>query len=603
MPRQDLIQHRRGSAAAWAAANPVLADGEPGFVADTNEIRYGDGVTPWSGLSAVGSEALSLASGGITVESKGAAKDFSGAADDTAFLNATITSAAAFGGTVVLSRLYNVPNGITLSESVKIRGCGGMLTVTAGSEPSAPSGLLVSSATADGLTVTAKGVVLEDFAVINTRALASPPTAGRGIFLNEADHYKLRGVMVYGFYDLLQRQDCWFGEIQSSHFYDPIRYGIYDTVTKGAWVDHADSGVINCIIAFVRRLTNADAAWRHEGGAGMRWIGNKIVGQAQPVSGAVASSAGTWVRGIDIKMADGMDTGGEFSIIGGGTSNCLVACIDVGLKGPVFNAFFGRLVVAGHVLQGFGGANTTVGIIAGGPTGGTNIRNLNISENHFSGLHGGGIHVYSCWGMTVGANSWENMAGFLVKLGGGTDTGGSNTRSINVAPQGLGEKIGAAHTNIDILRDDRNFNDTEDRTSGLIDRRYTTALSLSTVGAWETLYSIRPATTIEYHTAAGRLKLTLSGQEYPGSAFSVEQERGFYVNAAAPAIPTVSTIGTDTTIGAAPNIEVRYNITDSPGWILVQARLVSPGLGIGGEATIDLSGKSSVFAVGTSPLI
>jgi hypothetical protein len=317
----------------------------------------------------------------------------------------------------------------------------------------------------------------------------------------------------------------------------------------------------------------------------------------------VASSAGTWTRGIDIKMADGMDTGGEFSIVGGGTSNCTVACIDAGLKGPVNNAFFGRLIIAGHVLQGFGGANTTIGIIAGGPSTGTNIRNINISENHFSGLHGGGIHVYSCWGVTIGANSWENMAGFLVKLAGGTDPGGSYTRAINIAPQGLGEKIGASHTNIDILRDDRNFNDTEDRTSGLVDRRYTTAMSLGTQGVWDTLFSIRPATTTEYHTAAGRLKLTLSGQEYPGSGFSQVLERGYYVNAAAPAVPTVSTIGADNTIGTSPNIEVRFNTTDAPGWILVQARLVSPGLGIGGEATIDLSGKTSVFAVGTSPLI
>jgi hypothetical protein len=41
---------RRGTAAAWAAANPVLLDQEPGREVDTRKIKYGDGVTPWNDL-------------------------------------------------------------------------------------------------------------------------------------------------------------------------------------------------------------------------------------------------------------------------------------------------------------------------------------------------------------------------------------------------------------------------------------------------------------------------------------------------------------------------------------------------------------------------
>lgn len=54
MPRQDLIRLRRGTAAEWAAANPVLRQGEPGLETDTGIVKVGDGVTAWASLLAVG---------------------------------------------------------------------------------------------------------------------------------------------------------------------------------------------------------------------------------------------------------------------------------------------------------------------------------------------------------------------------------------------------------------------------------------------------------------------------------------------------------------------------------------------------------------------
>ena len=44
------IQIRRGTAAEWIAANPVLIIGELGFETDTNLIKAGDGTTSWSSL-------------------------------------------------------------------------------------------------------------------------------------------------------------------------------------------------------------------------------------------------------------------------------------------------------------------------------------------------------------------------------------------------------------------------------------------------------------------------------------------------------------------------------------------------------------------------
>jgi hypothetical protein len=44
------IKLRRGTAAEWSAANPLLAAGEPGFETDTGKHKIGDGVGRWSKL-------------------------------------------------------------------------------------------------------------------------------------------------------------------------------------------------------------------------------------------------------------------------------------------------------------------------------------------------------------------------------------------------------------------------------------------------------------------------------------------------------------------------------------------------------------------------
>ena len=52
------IKLRRDTAANWTSNNPILADGEPGLETDTGKIKYGNGVTAWSGLSHAGSDTL-----------------------------------------------------------------------------------------------------------------------------------------------------------------------------------------------------------------------------------------------------------------------------------------------------------------------------------------------------------------------------------------------------------------------------------------------------------------------------------------------------------------------------------------------------------------
>jgi hypothetical protein len=44
------IRIRRGTAAAWTAANPILGLGELGLETDTNQLKAGNGVTHWAAL-------------------------------------------------------------------------------------------------------------------------------------------------------------------------------------------------------------------------------------------------------------------------------------------------------------------------------------------------------------------------------------------------------------------------------------------------------------------------------------------------------------------------------------------------------------------------
>ena len=41
---------KRGTAARWAEVNPILEQGEPGFVYDENRLKIGDGIHHWNDL-------------------------------------------------------------------------------------------------------------------------------------------------------------------------------------------------------------------------------------------------------------------------------------------------------------------------------------------------------------------------------------------------------------------------------------------------------------------------------------------------------------------------------------------------------------------------
>ena len=50
------IQFKRGTAKRWEELNPILDEGQPGFVIDENRLKVGDGITPWNDLPYFGED-------------------------------------------------------------------------------------------------------------------------------------------------------------------------------------------------------------------------------------------------------------------------------------------------------------------------------------------------------------------------------------------------------------------------------------------------------------------------------------------------------------------------------------------------------------------
>lgn len=72
MPRSLYLRFRRGTAAAWAAANSVLGAGEPAFETDTGTVKVGDGSTAYGALGALASQSYAAAQAALRTRYQGA---------------------------------------------------------------------------------------------------------------------------------------------------------------------------------------------------------------------------------------------------------------------------------------------------------------------------------------------------------------------------------------------------------------------------------------------------------------------------------------------------------------------------------------------------
>lgn len=111
------ITLRRGTTAEWAAANPVLAAGEPGVVLATGEQRIGDGTTPWLDLPT-----HTTAAAAVNALNHGVAAD--GVTDDAPAWNALLIELEGTGATITWSGTSMLDAPIAWKKGVSLIGQG-----------------------------------------------------------------------------------------------------------------------------------------------------------------------------------------------------------------------------------------------------------------------------------------------------------------------------------------------------------------------------------------------------------------------------------------------------------------------------------------------
>lgn len=172
------IQMRRGTAASWTAANPILASGENGFETDTGREKIGDGAKAWVSLP--------YKSQVFSVENYGAVGD--GVANDTAAIEAASVAAAAVKGTLVFgkSKTYLVDS-IKARTSVTYDGQGCIVKARISTQV----GIFVSSGWFD--TVTTYDTIIRNFH-LDMNAIGQS-----GVFLSKAERCLVEDNVIYGF--------------------------------------------------------------------------------------------------------------------------------------------------------------------------------------------------------------------------------------------------------------------------------------------------------------------------------------------------------------------------------------------------------------------
>ena len=118
------IQIRRDTAANWAINNPVLLQAEMGYVTDTNQAKFGNGVDPWNDLEYFAPSGVTGAAGPTGSAGPAGATGSAGPAGSTGPAG-SVTSAGIYsmklefnGGSLISSPFIQVkgPTGGTITS-------------------------------------------------------------------------------------------------------------------------------------------------------------------------------------------------------------------------------------------------------------------------------------------------------------------------------------------------------------------------------------------------------------------------------------------------------------------------------------------------------
>lgn len=132
------ILPRRGSAAAWTAANPILSVGERGYEIDTKRWKTGDGVTTWNAMPYEDASTLGLVqaaknpdllvTGAITLDGSNLITSAAVVWPDGSPGVLTITSRDANGAVLSYNITYGSPVSKTFSQPAITRNSAGAAT-------------------------------------------------------------------------------------------------------------------------------------------------------------------------------------------------------------------------------------------------------------------------------------------------------------------------------------------------------------------------------------------------------------------------------------------------------------------------------------------
>lgn len=212
------IQHRRGTAAQWTSANPILAEGEMGVETDTLKVKMGDGVTRWNTLiyftQGLTGPANSLTVGTVT-QSASASATITGTAPNqtlnlglpkgdaaTITVGTTTTTNPGTSATVVNAGTANnatlnfaIPRGTTVALGTTTTGAAGSNATVTNSgtasdlvlDFSVPTGVGVPTGGTTGQVVqkTASATQWTDFNLSNLKDVTvTSPATGQAITYN-----------------------------------------------------------------------------------------------------------------------------------------------------------------------------------------------------------------------------------------------------------------------------------------------------------------------------------------------------------------------------------------------------------------------------------
>ena len=180
MAVQTQIQIRRGTAAQWTSANPILASGEFGYETDTGKFKIGDGTTAWNSIAVLNGVTASSTDTFTNKTINGSNNTLSNIA------NASLTnSAITINGTAVsLGGSISLPGdieGVTAGTGLTGGGTSGTVTIALSTPVSAANG-------GTGISSLGTGVAtwLGTPTSANLRTVVSDETGGGVLVFNDA---------------------------------------------------------------------------------------------------------------------------------------------------------------------------------------------------------------------------------------------------------------------------------------------------------------------------------------------------------------------------------------------------------------------------------